>query len=107
MTETKALTLTEFLTARIDEDEEAARDSSTLYGQGSSLYINRHNPTHVLAECEAKRGIVKYAVECEDEWSKRLGDRHGRAEHDASQWAVSLLAAVYADHPDYDPEWRP
>ena len=66
MTEdTKTLTLTEFLLARIAEDEAEARKAGPMWRNEWSaedvdvtLHIERHDPARVLAECEAKRRIV-------------------------------------------------
>lgn len=84
------MTLTEFLLARIAEDEAIAREAtpepwvdgegyvhtdqvgdqvtdfgSTDEAQGrrDSAHIARHDPARVLAECEAKRRIVEAALE--------------------------------------------
>jgi len=73
-------------------------------------HIARHDPARVLAECAAKRRIVRRAQaaesalrepdlddgtyfirrSCRDSWVLALGD----------------LALPYADHPDYREEWR-
>lgn len=59
-------------------------------------HIVRHDPARVLAEVEAKRRIVdRYA------WLREHGDTGDAA------WVLPLLAAVYATHPDYRPEWAP
>ena len=50
-------------------------------------HINR-----VLADCEAKRRIVEVAT------------AHGTLQ---SIEILSLLALPYADHPDYQEDWRP
>src|SRR5688572_20799212 len=71
------MTLTEFLLARLTEDEAAARAAAgehgvypgTWWGQEAGgepsgvssedgAHIARHDPARVLAECEAKRRIV-------------------------------------------------
>lgn len=44
------------------------------------------DPTRVLAECAAKRAIIEAAD-------------HGYLSY------VAPLAAVYSDHPDYNPQW--
>jgi hypothetical protein len=59
-------------------------------------HIVRHDPARVLREIEAKRRIVdRYA------WLREHGDAGDAA------WVLPLLAAAYADHPDYRPEWAP
>jgi hypothetical protein len=93
------VTLTEFLLTRIAEDEIAARMAVKAAGASWSskprprgfstdVHVARHDPARVLAECEAKRVIVKESKPDED-------------------WVLYVLAAVYADHPDYLPEWKP
>jgi hypothetical protein len=125
-----------FLTARLDEDEQVAQavedNSAPFDGQwkndgGLALrtyndwvlaylpdarpfrpgvldHIARHDPARVLADVAAKRAILArhstgagslrthgwYCEVCDD----------GCAE-------LPALAAVYADHPDYDESWRP
>jgi len=88
------MTLTEFLTARIDEDEGVARRvaSHTQYVPPKSiggiprLGIIGYPTARVLAECAAKRAIM--------------------ARHNAAS-SLQLLALPYADHEDYDEAWRP
>ena len=97
MTATTTLTLVEFLTARLDEDESYARHDETPHsGPGSTA--------RVLREVEAKRRIVDVAAECADGmWHTgyTCGAENGYAD------ILDHLAAVYADHPDYREEWRP
>ncbi len=106
------MTITDFLLARIAEDEETARledDPRQMNSPecGIDWYefergmgeVIRVSPARILAECEAKRRIVEAAREYSPEL--QYGDN--------GEWAFDLtlraLAAVYADHPDYDPEW--
>ena len=64
-------------------------------------HIARHDPARVLAECAAKRAIIEACERLEDQ---RL---------DSNDWSMDLtsevilgpLAAVYADHADYQQEW--
>lgn len=120
------MTLTEFLLARIAEDETAARaiqgdEGTNLAGvwhfhhadyegewpvPGAEVtctsdtghydipqwarWAERHNPARVLAECEAKRRIVADLADIED-----------------GPYLLGLLAIPYADHPDFNPAWRP
>lgn len=144
--------LTEFLLARIAEDEAAARRATSetwTYHDGGDImagyqpvtlcgfdsagslqesiepwnaeHIVRHDPARVLAECEAKRRIVEaleYARQRKDVYNREyaLGrlttedDLRARSRSNA-RWggldiAAHALALPYADHPDYDEEWR-
>jgi len=110
------MTLTEFLLARIAEDEGAARDA---YYDGQRwvseeevvvaadkeldpvLYLDRKRDAHhaqnwpparVLAECEAKRRLVR--------WCGQWGEP-------AFREPLAFLAIPYADHSDYREEWKP
>ncbi len=92
--------LTEFLLARIAEDEDAARTASGKQ-VGFSVawtdvevvrHLDRWTTPRVLVECDAKRRIV-------DEWLSRST---------AGGWFhLACLALPYADHSDYREEWRP
>jgi hypothetical protein len=116
------MTITEFLLARIAEDEDDAQDA---YYDGQrwvpeeeavvaadrdlepALFLDRKrdathaanwSPARVLAECEAKRRIVAdRPLPIGHFWDGQ------RAQHDN---ALRFLASVYADHPDYRDEWR-
>jgi len=124
--------LVEFLRARLDEDQRAAQavphrgpfrlrpgadaiwvdsadDTLTVAlvpipAEAMAGHIARHDPARVLADIAAKRAVIGH-IEAMD---------HGgaRAHEQFRQWEVSgedilcHLAAVYADHPDYDPAWR-
>ena len=119
-----APTLTEFLLTRIAEDEVVARLAQSViagtdgdwqdvtqpltlaktlagelwaqkYGYAYE-HIARHDPARVLAECEAKRLIVEHFSETGIDF---LGE--------IARVPLRALAAVYADHPDYDEAWRP
>lgn len=116
------MTITEFLLARIAEDEDVARDCAASIGEhavlewtiwqkrevdGEMLEVRRtlapYQPQRALGECEAKRHIVDghpvgYATD-----TSRL-----ECEGCVSYWpcpTLRALAAVYADHPDYQQEW--
>ena len=92
------MNIVEFLEARIDEDEEQA--SSGWERLGDSRW-ERDNygrtlltPSAVLAECKAKRVII----EAFDPEAPDLDPYVGRD-------VIAILAAIYADHPDYQEEW--
>jgi hypothetical protein len=109
-TEATDMTLVEFLRARITEDEKRA-------GLGSWEGWDRR----VLAECAAKRRIIAVAV---GDWDEATIDRavrlnqrgstvvyeDGEEEEEVAEWTTTrllrALAAVYADHADYQPEWK-
>lgn len=119
------MTLTEFLLARIAEDEAQANRSKADAASGKTLGVPPGWITgvadRVLAECEAKRRIVD-AIEDErqrmDIYNRDYdlglltteGDlRSGLASN--ARWAgldmaARALASAYADHPDYREEWR-
>jgi len=65
-----------------------------------------HKRTRVLAECEAKRRIVK---EIESTRRATLGITGGSARLGVTYGLDVILRALalpYADHPDYRAEWR-
>lgn len=89
---TATATLTQFLRARIAEDEATARVANDW---------NFTAEARVLAECEAKRRIVESA-----EFVRDTPSIHDDARTFMSN-VLRRLAAVYAEHPDYREEWRP
>lgn len=116
--------LTDFLLARIAEDEEAAgalaadghreADGRVLSVSGTGVdWPDRWNPARVLAECEAKRRIVETAVHLRAEQDQHFGTpvttevAVAIGASSAADIIVKCLAVVYADHPDYREEWRP
>lgn len=74
-------------------------------------HIARHDPAHVLRDIESKRAIVAAYMASGMEFSlhmaagaptqARFGAMH------ALEGACRTLAAVYADHPDYQEAWKP
>lgn len=73
------MTITEFLEARIAEDEtQAAKHQESAIRHGWGDYTAR-----VLAECAAKRAIIAYSP----------------------PRTLQHLAAIYDDHPGYRQEW--
>jgi hypothetical protein len=113
--------ISEFLLARIsdaegvvrqyrqvwDEDESSPFHPFVIEKEGPYLSID---PAYVLAECEAKRRIINAAwadhLQIEGEWGYGRGREDLSALNDYPE-VVTLLALPYADHPDYDEEWRP
>lgn len=119
MTKTTTVTLTEFLLARIAEDEELADrvEFRPYVGEG----VPQSLQGRVLAECEAKRRIVEscrpvYPVFYRESVRRLCEERNETSvpieavgdamwPHDAAEDTLRALASVYADHPDYDPSW--
>jgi hypothetical protein len=87
--------LAEFLLARIAEDEAWAEASASPDYSDAEPGTPAHS-ARILAECEAKRRIV-------EEHHRHDAGQRG---YGATRYAVLCLAAVYADHPDYRPEWK-
>lgn len=79
-------TLTDFLLARIAEDEYAVRGMTS--GADPDFFWG---PDRIRDECEAKRRFV-------------TGDA-GRIQ--ISGYSLGVLALAYAEHPDYRQEWKP
>src|SRR6476620_8959445 len=102
--------LVTFLLARLDEDEEAAR-THLLGGEilpfesivQAADHRARHGPLRVLREVVAKRAVVQM-------WRDRprvQRDRIGTKCPDVAVGLIEAMAAVFADHPDFEPEWLP
>lgn len=103
-------TLTDFLLARIADDEADVCAMAGLNRDGSMDFESHTDgyavsgrmervAARVLAECEAKRRIVE--VHAHDyKWS---------VEHagELAKMTIELLALPYADHEDYREEWKP
>ncbi len=114
------MTLTEFLLARIAEDEHPARMASEGWVSGDGmLELGCWDEKRVLAECEAKRRIVEMAQTATSQETefRALADANPLSEEAADMLAImggvrtaadaacESLAAVYADHLDYQQEW--
>jgi hypothetical protein len=125
-----AMTVDEFLLARIAEDKRVATNaagaegreewSTNVVGDGpagprSAEHIARHDPARVLAECSAKRGIVLACRDARPETAfvgthpPGMADfpATARGQHQLAALTLAFLALPYAGHPHYRPEWRP
>jgi hypothetical protein len=93
------VTLTEFLLARIGEDERGVREGmpdrlahwrpSDPYHYDDEYSDVTMSCGRALVEIEAKRSLIA-------SWP----ETH-------FQYFLRVLAAIYADHPDYQEEWKP
>jgi len=71
----------------------------------------------VLADIAAKRAIVEWCGERDQIWAGTVADdpelpkvsdfAPGHLKNPADSVVLRHLAAVYADHPDYQQEWKP
>lgn len=121
MSETGNLTLANFLTARLDEDERVARlarnpliggypdyrtydDDST---RAADEFLDRFEPDRALAEVEAKRRLLDYHTFGMGYVEHGADDETSHAAYRAGLETLRFLALPYADHPDYNPDWRP
>lgn len=110
-------TLTDFLLARIAEDEAVATYGGGAHGgivwnafggidQPETVWVrSRWDTARVLAECEAKRRIVVGLASLGGETS--YGGEAMESWKHIAKMVVANLALPYADHPDYRDEWRP
>lgn len=119
--------LVTFLRARIDEDDLTVREANTSpemvtgiprsYAKAPvAIHIARFaNPDRALREIEAKREMLRLAAQSRKNANLPPETPHGpsgagffvKGYAAAMEHTLRLLAAVYADHPDYRPEWAP
>lgn len=114
------MTLTDFLLARIAEDEAVATEATEEWQFSSDEWrlgcdpsvvphIARHDPARILAECGAKRRIVELHaatwVTPEDWWSCVSCGTAGEYDVFAPCPTLRALASVYRDHPDWSASW--
>lgn len=109
MSDTATLTLTDFLLARIAEDEGYAHYLRNVGVTGPQYGTINEALTEVvgrvLSDCEAKRRVVEI----------HTGNHECASLDDSCCWiadgaiceTVRHLASPYADHPGYRDEWRP
>jgi len=80
--------------------------------QGASFAPGAPEPARVLREVAAKRAIIEAADEASDldmsvDNDRRVGCRDMTEEPYLGDVILRALAAPYADHPDFNEEWRP
>jgi len=111
------LTITEFLEARIAEDEGLAKASIANYTpdewDNPSRWANHyaadvefwdtHTPYRVLAECAAKRAVISNVGPYSCSQAHPQFDVYHPDGHLSP--VIRAIAAVYASHPDYREEW--
>jgi hypothetical protein len=127
------MTITEFLLARVAEDEEAARRYSVQHWRKVDDYTVADDPGvvgTVLPDAEHGWGVARTATVRDAEFIARrdparvlrqcdairrvvdrLGDytdshRWGNGESSRVEDALFALASIWSDHPDFDPAWN-
>ena len=106
-------------------DRRIRRTRPSRQADATGIHIARHDPARILAECAAKRAIIEIhhphdhggthgdAVFCDEcQWDH--GDDSPRIDNQPVEnfganpcRTLLALAAVYKEHPDYDPAWSP
>ena len=107
------MNITEFLAARITEDEAEAQVAKAEFAHGG---YGCYGPARVLAECAAKRAIIeqseaandldKFQEEDRPKWIEEFDGRDFAKAPYLGEQLLRILAAVYKDHPDYQQEWE-
>jgi hypothetical protein len=123
----------EFIRARLAEDETAARDAGLLQwtfrsddpceGWPSSVgeagkpfrllscdrengpHVARHDPLRAMREVEAMRRVADLAAKAHEWTHSSAGATAGYAAAIIND-TLRALAVIWADHPDWRPEWR-
>lgn len=127
-TDSLGRSLAQFLLSRIDEDEALARQAYEESAAGDPqtadsnsaevLHTARHSPARVLISCEAKRQIVQNTLDADPDQVTELFALEPRGASDLPreqtvtemqffERVLRYLAVTYADHPDYEMQWRP
>lgn len=105
--------LTDFLTERLDDDEAWAKAGLDAEWPEFNEPGTPGHHARVLADVAAKRRIVEEYLAARDHASRahyagELGEAEtARLMYAGMERALRHHAAVYVDHPDYRPEWRP
>jgi hypothetical protein len=120
--------LVAFLRARLDEDEEFAREATqapwlcednfveNMDGgviarfeiKANARHASWNDPARVLREIEVKRTIlIEHSTVTEWNWPSQPDGSVPMEYVEALRRTLRHLAAVYDSHPDYRPQWAP
>jgi Family of unknown function (DUF6221) len=99
----------EFLFARIEDDERAARKllQDRAMSQSGRWYEQR-----LLRECDAKRSLIRIVEAARQAGLARMVSTDPADGHwvpEAIEWtgqALNALALPYRDHPDFQEDWK-
>jgi len=116
----ETLTLTEFLLARLAEDETSARDLAADAMVGAPW---KHFPKDAYDEIRDMALILAHRMKVDARVKRRIVERcqmeivppgESLSIYDAEAYTdamasnvLEFLALPYADHEDYNPDWRP
>ncbi|MFC7876191.1 DUF6221 family protein [Isoptericola sp. NPDC057391] len=111
------MTLTEFLNARLNEDEARATASGVGRPQGShdapapNEPDQAFTPARLLAEVKAKRLLIRLAYEAtgldmDKDLDRAIDAREASGIEFVGERMLRALALPYADHADYSETWR-
>ncbi|SED49212.1 DUF6221 family protein [Ruania alba] len=100
------MTITEFIHARIDDDEAAALRIPAGVGAG----LHPFGRERILAECAVKRALVQELWETAGLSGNEFGafrDWHELERVGEYPSGLRHLATLYSDHPDFQETWTP
>ena len=95
-----------YTTLRDDEGSPIADDRDGRMSADDLTHIARHDPARVLRDVEAKREIVMQYERAHDNRRAHPDDLASAGALLALHGVVHLLALPYADHPEFQEEWR-
>lgn len=104
--------LAAFLTARLDEradlvksvDPDAIDFAANIGSEPINLILGANDPAWMLADIDAKRRIIELWEEAADH--RRQSSDAYADEFDALTEVIQFLALPYADHEEFQEEWR-
>jgi hypothetical protein len=99
----ETMTLTDFLLARLDEDERYAEQHFTQYSRQILATVAAHRRI-LWMHATPWLGMDECGI-CVDEYGGTIQD-DGPPHEPYPCPTLRALASVYADHPDYRDEWR-
>jgi hypothetical protein len=85
-----------------------ARNPEYVDANANGRHIARHDPARVLREVKAKRRLLKWAQDRLHDFEDFPADEAYHLDAiEVLRIHLPLLAAPYADHPSFRPEWSP
>lgn len=118
----RGVNLVEWLEVQLAEDERRAKKMHARRCETPASWTSTDNQGRpfetpcdcdwhvgsVLAECEAKRRIIRaHNKWCDGTCGSPDGPSDAYPFHQAHYWSMQALAVPYADRPGYDETWRP